>query len=52
MIFFLRFYIFTVERGERKEKNRKRNMDVRETTFHCPDGGLNPCNPGMCPGRK
>ena len=48
-------YVFIFERGEEKEKERKRNVDVREkyrsaASWHEPQPTIEPtCNPGTCP---
>ena len=48
-----RFYLFIFERGEGREKESARNIDVREkhrlvASHMLPLQGWN-CNPGMCP---
>ena len=46
-----RFYLFILERGGRKEKERERNMCERnrdQLPLSPPNGDL-VCNPGMCP---
>ena len=45
--FFLRFYLFP-ERGERRETERERNINVW-LPLTCPTPGNLACNPGMCP---
>ena len=50
-IYFILFYF--LERGERKEKERERNISVREkhesVASHTPPAGDMAHNPGMCP---
>ena len=45
-------YLFS-ERGEGREKEKERNIDVQEihrsVAFHTPPTGVLPLNPGMCP---
>ena len=41
------FYLF-LERGERREKERKKNISVW-VPLTCPLTGDLACNPGMCP---
>ena len=49
---FKRFYLF-LERGEGREKDRERNIDVREihqsVASRTPPSGDLAHNPGMCP---
>ena len=48
--FFLKIlciYLFILERGEGREKEREKNMDVPET--HKPPVGDLTHNPGICP---
>ena len=47
-LFFLRFYLFILEREEGKEKERERNINVWLPST-CPLTGDLACNPGMCP---
>ena len=51
--FFLKILFLFLERGERREKERERKIDVQEkhqliTSLMSPTGDL-ACNPGMCP---
>ena len=52
---FLKDFIYLfIERGERREKEKERNIDVRETSVGCLLDGLAAscvlaCNPSMCP---
>ena len=48
-LFFLRFYLFILDRGEGKEKKRKSNINVwlpLTAPYWGPD---QICNPSMCP---
>ena len=49
---FKRFYLFS-ERGEGREKERERNIDVQKkhqlVASHMPPNVNLACNPGMCP---
>ena len=52
-IFFSYFTYLFLERGEGKEKERERNIDMREihqsVASHPPPTGALAHNPGMCP---
>ena len=48
---FLRLYLF-LEREERREKEREKNIDMKLVASHTPPTGDLACNPGMCPDRE
>ena len=48
-LFIFKDFIYVyLERGEGREKDRERNIDVW-LSLVCPDYGDLACNPGMCP---
>ena len=51
--FLLRFYLFILKRGEDREKERERNINVREkhrlAASHMSPNWDQAHNPGMCP---
>ena len=48
-ILFINFFMYLfLERGEGKEKNRERNINVREKHQSVAPTGDRTCNPGMC----
>ena len=52
--FFLRFMYLFLERGEGRENERERNINVREISIasHMPPPGDLACNPGVCPDQE